>query len=58
MKDFSVNDDLLPPFIPTGSFMSKVQVNRLVNGEELLVVKMTVLIDIDFAKERKGFKLF
>lgn len=58
MKDFSVNEDLLPPFIPTGSFMAKVRIARVVDGEEMVLLKVNVFIDIDMAKERKGFKLF
>lgn len=59
MKDFSVNDDMLPPFIPTGSFMSKVAISRLVNEEQVPALSFTLLIDIDYAKDKKGgIKLF
>jgi hypothetical protein len=58
MKDFSVNDDLLPPFLPIGNFMCKMRIARSIDGEESPMVGMTVYMDIDNAKERKSFKLF
>lgn len=58
MKDFSLNDDLLPPFLPIGTFMSKVRITRLVDEEEIPITKITIYVDIDYAKERKSFKLF
>lgn len=58
MKDFSLNEDLLPPFLPIGSFMSQVRVTRIVDDDEVPVSKMTLNIDIEYAKERKSFKLF
>lgn len=58
MKDFSLNEDLLPPFLPIGSFMSKIRVARSVEGEELPIVRVTLYADIDYAKDRKSLKLF
>jgi hypothetical protein len=58
MKDFSVNDDLLPPFLPIGSFMCKVRLARSVDGDETDMIGMTIYMDIDNVKERKSFKLF
>lgn len=60
MKDFTLNDELLPPFLPIGNFMSQVRVERLVDGDEASnsLIKFTLNIDIDYAKERKSYKLF
>ena len=59
MKDFSLNDDLLPPFLPIGSFMSMVEITRMTKDEEKVpMMKMTIFMDIDDAKERKSFKMF
>lgn len=58
MKDFTLNDELLPPFLPIGSFMAKVRIARLVDNDEIPILKTTIFIDIDNAKERKSFKLF
>lgn len=58
MKDFSVNDDLLPPFLPLGKFMSRVRVVRIVDEAEVPLLKINILVDIDNARDRKTFKLF
>lgn len=58
MKDFILNEDLLPPFLPLGKFMGRIRVVRMVNEDEVPLVKMNVVIEIDNAKERKSFKLF
>lgn len=58
MKDFSINDDLLPPFLPTGNFMCKIRVTRLADGEETTMVGMTMYTNIEIGKERKNLKLF
>lgn len=58
MKDFSLNEELLPPFLPIGEFMSHIRFARVVNDVEVLIMKLTVNVDIDYAKERKSFKLF
>lgn len=58
MKDFVLNEDLLPPFIPMGNFMSIIGVSRLVNGEEMMIMKVRLVVDIDYAKDRRAVKLF
>lgn len=58
MKDFSINEDLLPPFLPIGNFMSKLLIARSVDGDEDTIVGMTIYMNIDSAKERKNFKFF
>lgn len=66
VKDFTVSDELLPPFIPTGSFMSTARLVRIVDDEEVPGIKIRVYLDIEntnAAREQKfnGFsalKLF
>lgn len=53
MKDFTLNDEFLPPFLPEGKFMSNVQLNRLDDGEEISVLRMTIFIEIEYQKDRK-----
>jgi len=58
MKDFVLNDDLLPPFLPTGNFKSNVQVSRFINGEIIPAVTLTVDVEIEMSNDKKGFKIF
>lgn len=58
MKDFSLNEDLLPPFLPLGHFKSYGRVSRLIDGDEVTLMKITINTDIDFDKDRKTSKLF
>lgn len=58
MKDFSLNEDLLPPFLPTGHFMCRARLARLIDSDEVTLLKVTVNTDIDYEKERKSFKMF
>ncbi|KAG5667287.1 hypothetical protein PVAND_015273 [Polypedilum vanderplanki] len=59
MKDFTINEDILPPFLPIGNFMSVVRVTRLIDDdEEMNLYQMKLFIDIDYAKERKATKFF
>lgn len=53
IKDFMLNDDLLPPFIPTGSFMSLARITRVVDGEEVPALKITVYVDIENTNEAR-----
>lgn len=55
LKDFMINDDLLPPFLPTGKFMSLVKINRLTaEGIEVPAVKMTSYADMKNNNENAG----
>ena len=58
MKDFSLNEDLLPPFLPMGHFMCRARMTRLVDGNEITMLKVTVNTDIEYEKDRKSFKMF
>jgi len=55
MKDFALNEELLPPFLPEGSFMSKSRITRVINGEEVPLLKITVYVDIAYGKDRQKF---
>lgn len=54
MKDFVLNEDILPPFIPLGSFMSIIRVMRMVDDEPQSLVSVRVMTEIDYPKERKS----
>ena len=41
--------DLMPPFIPEGSFKHEMTLNRVVNGEEVLLLHMITAVKIDNA---------
>lgn len=47
VKDFMINDDLMPPFIPTGSFMSMSKIVRMVKDQEVPAMRITVFLDIE-----------
>jgi hypothetical protein len=54
LKDFMLNDDLLPPFLPTGRFMSLVKVSRLTEEGEVPAMKITVYADMKNTNENNG----
>jgi hypothetical protein len=58
LKDFSVNEDLMPPFIPVGNFMSKIRIGRVMDGAEKTVASFTLFLDISGSKDRRNVKLF
>ncbi|XP_070509013.1 uncharacterized protein [Chironomus tepperi] len=54
MKDFILNEDILPPFIPLGSFMSIVRIIRMVDNVPNTIVSVRIMTEIDYPKERKS----
>ncbi|CRL08229.1 CLUMA_CG021127, isoform A [Clunio marinus] len=58
MKDFILNDDLLPPFLPLGNFMSIIRATRSIDDNEMALVRMIMYVNIDYPKEKKGLKFF
>lgn len=58
MKDFILNEDILPPFLPLGSFMTQMRVIRMVDDEAQMIVGLRVMTEIDYAKERRAMKFF
>ncbi|KAL7015982.1 hypothetical protein ACKWTF_016755 [Chironomus riparius] len=54
MKDFVLNEDMLPPFIPLGSFMSIIRIIRMVDDEPQAIVSVRIMTEIDYPKERKS----
>jgi hypothetical protein len=58
MKDFMLNDELLPPFLPEGKFMSNARLTRIVDGEEISVLRLTIFLEIEYQKDRKMMKFF
>jgi hypothetical protein len=58
MKDFILNEDILPPFLPIGNFMTLARISRIVDGEDQTLMKVRMITDIDYAKERRAMKFF
>ncbi|CAO1424382.1 unnamed protein product [Diamesa serratosioi] len=52
MKDFILNESLMPPFLPEGIFKCYIQLNRVVDGEELMLAKTTIYTHIEYMKTK------
>ena len=49
LKDFIMNEDLLPPFLqpPEGEYKTHIQLNRDVNGEQKMMAKVMIYVKIE-----------
>lgn len=52
MKDFILNESLLPPIVPEGSFKCHIQFNRVVDGEEIMLAKTVIYTHIEYMRSR------
>lgn len=52
MKDFVLNESLLPPILPEGSFKCHIQFNRIVDGEEIMIAKTIIYTHIEYMRSK------
>lgn len=58
MKDFVLDDGLIPPFVqpfmPSGNFMSIVSIGRMIDDIEMTLMRVRLVIDIDPSRSRSA----